>query len=323
MRLSTSARKAVASCTFISALNLSRNDCENDKYCNGNAQLHGESDLSSRLPKTAPMSGRNAYGSCLDRIYSLNIFQKMTTPFMSFCDITEIDRMEDIRDSINSGTLLIYDIDNTIFEPVGNYGSDQWFYYLHKVYQMDGFCREESEEKALDLWNHTQSLIKVRPVEPCTPNLIKDHQAMGVKIIAMTARTPSIADVTMGQLKSIDVNFADSTISNTGTMRLIHSSCVGDLLFIDGVFFVGEKNSKGDSLMLLLQALNYTPENVVFVDDRLRHLEAVEKNLKSREIPFKGYRYGGADKKVRAFDDFTSEISDKKTADLFYFGKRS
>ena len=307
----------------MSALNIDHNDCETEKYGNGNSRRHGEFYASSRPPRTPPISGRNDSGSAFDRICQFSMFQKMSTPFVSFCDITEIDRMEDIRDSINSDTLLIYDIDNTIFEPEGNYGSDQWFYYLSKVYQMDGFRREESEEKALDLWNHTQSLIKVRPVETCTPTLIKDHQAMGVKVIAMTARTPSIADVTMDQLKSIDVNFADSTISNVGSIRLLHDSCVGELLFIDGVLFVGEKNSKGDSLMLLLKALNYNPGNVVFVDDRLRHLKAVEKQLMSRNIPFKGYRYGGADKKVRAFDDFTSEISDKKTADLFYMGRRS
>jgi FMN phosphatase YigB (HAD superfamily) len=88
-----------------------------------------------------------------------------------------------------------------------------------------------------------------------------------------------------------------------------------------GVLFVGEKNGKGEVLLLLLEKLNYRPENVVFVDDRLRHLIGVEKALKSIGVPYKGFRYGGADEKVKAFVDFTTEVSDQETAEIFYMGK--
>lgn len=229
--------------------------------------------------------------------------------------------MDDIRESVNCETLLIYDLDNTVFEPEGNYGSDQWFYYLAKVYQMDGFSKEASEEKALDLWNNTQKLIKVKPVEYCTPRLIKDMQLKGIKIIGMTARTPATADATFEQLESIDVSFEESSIYKEGAVLINNTSLRGSVLFQNGVLFVGEKNSKGEVLMMLLRDLTYQPQNVVFVDDRLRHLISVEKELRQKNIPFAGFRYGGADKKVRAFDEFTSEVSDKKTALLFYMGK--
>jgi phosphoglycolate phosphatase-like HAD superfamily hydrolase len=241
--------------------------------------------------------------------------------FVTNCEIREIERMDEIKESINHDTLLIYDLDNTVFEPVGNYGSDQWFYYLSKVYQMDGFSTEESEEKALELWNHTQSLIKVKPVESCIPTFIRDQQSKGIKTIAVTARSAATADVTIKQLTSIDVTFQGSSIKNGESFKIDHPGLNGDVLFHDGVLFVGEKNSKGEALILLLKNLNYRPENVVFVDDRRRHLEAVEKQLKAKKIPYKGFRYGAADKKVHAFNDFTSEISDKKTAGLFYMGK--
>lgn len=241
--------------------------------------------------------------------------------FVTDCEIREIERMDEIEESINCDTLLIYDLDNTVFEPVGNYGSDQWFYYLFKVYQMDGYSLAESEEKALELWNHTQSHIKVKPVESCIPTFIRDQQSKGIKTIAVTARSPATADVTIKQLTSIDVTFQESSIKNGGSLKIDHPGLNGDVLFHDGVLFVGEKNSKGEALILLLKNLNYRPQNVVFVDDRRRHLEAVEKQLIAKKIPYKGFRYGAADKKVHAFNDFTSEISDKKTAGLFYMGK--
>ena len=237
------------------------------------------------------------------------------------CSIKEIEKIDDIRESVNVDTLLIYDLDNTVFEPEGNYGSDQWYYYLAKVYRMDGYSKEESEEKALELWNNTQKLIKVKPVEYCTPRLIKDMQLKGIKTIGMTARTPATADATLEQLKSIDVNFEESSIHKEGAVHINNPSLRGSVLFQDGVLFVGEKNSKGEALMMLLGDLSFQPQNVVFVDDRLRHLISVEKELHQRNIPYVGFRYGGADRKVRAFDEFTSEISDKKTAELFYMGK--
>jgi Protein of unknown function (DUF2608) len=248
-------------------------------------------------------------------------FSSYVQQFVTNCEIREIERMDEIKESINLDTLLIYDLDNTVFEPIGNYGSDQWFYYLSKVYQMDGFSIDESEEKALELWNHTQSHIKVKPVESCIPSFIRDQQSKGIKTIAVTARSPATADVTIKQLTSIDVTFQESSIKNGGSLKIDHPGLNGDVLFHDGVLFVGEKNSKGEALVLLLKNLNYRPENVVFVDDRRRHLEAVEKQLIAKKIPYKGFRYGAADKKVHAFNDFTSEISDNKTAGLFYMGK--
>ena len=244
--------------------------------------------------------------------------------FFTFCDIEEIVTMDAVQASINGNTLVIFDVDNTIFEPVGNFGSDQWFFYLNKVYQMDGFSPEEAEEKALELWNRTQYTIKVKPVERNIPNLIKQQQSKGVKVIAMTARTGEVAAITMKQLQSINVNFSQSSLLDDGIIEIKKSDNVNlrnDVLFENGILFVGEKNSKGEVLLLLLESLKYSPENVVFIDDRLKHLIGVEKALGTLNIPYKGYRYGGADENVRAFDKFTSEILDKKTAEVFYMGK--
>lgn len=48
-------------------------------------------------------------------------------------DVREIKSMAEIVPEIRSTTLLVLDIDNTLVEPVGNIGSDQWYYYLEKI----------------------------------------------------------------------------------------------------------------------------------------------------------------------------------------------
>ena len=246
-------------------------------------------------------------------------------PLLTRCDIQEIDSMASVNSSIASDTLLIYDIDNTVFEPTGNYGSDQWFYYLNKVYRMDGLSAEDAEEKALMLWNKTQHLITVMPVEKGIPGLIKEQQQSGIKVIAMTARTKEIAAITFDQLKSIDVSFQQSSVLKDDIILIEMKSSPllkSDLLFQDGVLFVGEKNGKGDALLMLLEKLKYPPANVVFVDDRMKHLIGTEKALGTISVPFQGFRYGGADEKVKAFDKFTSEVLDEKAVEFFYMGKQ-
>ena len=246
-------------------------------------------------------------------------------PLLTRCDIQEIDSMASVNSSISSDTLLIYDIDNTVFEPTGNYGSDQWFYYLNKVYSMDGLSAEDAEEKALVMWNKTQHLITVMPVEKGIPGLIKEQQQSGIKVIAMTARTKEIAAITFDQLKSIDVSFQQSSVLKDDIILIEMKSSPllkSDLLFQDGVLFVGEKNGKGDALLMLLEKLKYLPANVVFVDDRMKHLIGTEKALGTISVPFQGFRYGGADVKVKAFDKFTSEVLDEKSVEFFYMGKQ-
>ena len=50
-------------------------------------------------------------------------------------EIRETKFMQEVMSAIDSETLAIFDIDNTLIEPIGNMGSDQWFYYLIKIYE--------------------------------------------------------------------------------------------------------------------------------------------------------------------------------------------
>src|SRR5205085_2431412 len=84
--------------------------------------------------------------------------------------IREIKNMKEIVASIDDKTLLIFDVDNTLIEPEGNLGSDQWYDYLVRKYmEIDGLGEKAANEKAEDLWNQSQWIIKVRAVEAETP----------------------------------------------------------------------------------------------------------------------------------------------------------
>ena len=113
---------------------------------------------------------------------------------LAYCEIHEIKNMAAIVPAIQDDTLLVFDIDNTLIEPVGNLGSDQWFYYLYKIYKINGFDEKTTQQQALRAWNQAQSLISVRAAEASIPDLIQSQQKKGLKMLALTARSVEIAD---------------------------------------------------------------------------------------------------------------------------------
>ncbi len=48
----------------------------------------------------------------------------------SFAKVVEVSKMASIKDAVRPGTVLVFDIDNTLVEASQMYGSDQWFEHL-------------------------------------------------------------------------------------------------------------------------------------------------------------------------------------------------
>ncbi len=181
---------------------------------------------------------------------------------------------------------------------------------------------QEIETKAMDVWNKSQEMIQVKAVEKDTPAFIASAQKKGISIIAITARTLDIADQTLKQLKSIQIDLSKTSI-HRGVLRFTKADLQmkDEVLMKDGVVFVGENNNKGEVLVSLLQKLNLKPKKIVYVDDKPKHVQNVEKSLSSRNIPYYGFRYGAADQKVKAYNELMAEIKDQNTARLFLLGQ--
>jgi hypothetical protein len=140
-------------------------------------------------------------------------------------------------------------------------------------------------------------------------------------MMALTARTLDIAERTIAQLKSIHIQFDGHSLQDKDLK--IPASELGskdDALFTRGVLFVGETNNKGKVLAHFLDQLHYHPEKIVFVDDKRKHVDAVEAALAKVGVPYIGFRYGALDKKVKAYNELMSEVTDELSADLLLEG---
>ncbi len=231
-------------------------------------------------------------------------------------EMREITTLADVVPAISTGTLLVMDIDNTTLEPLGQLGSDQWYYYVIKAYQRDDkLSADDAEAKASVLWTKIQKTLKVKPVETITAGILSAQQKRGVKVMALTARGQEDAEATFAQLKSAGVDFN----ANPPLRKEIKAPNKG--LFKNGVFFQGDGPSKGETLLAFMKANGLKPSRVVFVDDKLKNAASVEKVLREGGVSVLSFRYGATDAKVKFFNDMMDEAGTPAQADLLFRGK--
>jgi hypothetical protein len=198
------------------------------------------------------------------------------------------DSLTQVLPFLNSRTLLVVDIDNTLLEPRQNLGSDPWYRYLLRRLRDRGLAAPLARDKAIAVWNRLQDRIEVRPVEPGTPRLLRAQQDHGVCTLGLTSRSLTIARRTRLQLESIGV-------------QLHRRPCPGaHRLLRHGILFAGEGNDKGALLVRFLRGRR--PDRVVFVDDRQENVDDVARALERASIPAIVFRYTAVDARVRAFE---------------------
>jgi len=221
-------------------------------------------------------------------------------------EIREAYSLPEVVPFVDDSTLLVVDIDNTLLEPEGSLGSDQWYYFLVRKYiQFDGMEEKAANEKAMHVWNQSQWLVRVRAVEKVTPSIIRQLQDRGIRVMGLTARTLDIINKTFAQLESAGIDLNRSPVpSNTVEFQ---SDDVAR--YEKGILFVGESNDKGKALVQFLQQSRHLPAKIVFVDDKLRHVQNVERALSMVNVRFLSFRYGAADEKVRLFNQDTQDLA--------------
>lgn len=238
-------------------------------------------------------------------------------------ELRESVQMNDILPEITPSTLVVFDLDNTLHEPAQSLGSDQWYGSLVKANISQGMPESAAIDAAIKNWVKVQHVTQVKNLETATPEIISSLQNQGIRIFGLTARPTDLADVSLDQLKSINIDLSKTSRLNPEQ----HIPADDKVSIKGGVVFVGPKNNKGMVLkkILELEGLNKLPSKIIFVDDKLKHVTNVENALNELQVPYVGFRYGAADEKVKNFDskitdiqfsDFLKILSDKEAQSL-------
>ena len=226
-------------------------------------------------------------------ILTLCLFQSLTA------EIHKVDSLAmlwELLPSLDEQSLVIFDRDDTLFQ-----GIDA----VNPVWR-EAFVRTwlsvYDEQKTTDsaycttLQKHAN---KHQPqlIDASAPTLIKQLQHQGVKVIMCTGGCYGTNTIGIKvEQKSIELlTNAGIDLSSTFTAHsgiLLQKVCNKGHhpLFLHGALLCNTCN-KGQALMALLDIVNWLPERIIFIDDKISYLQEIESAAKQLNISFVGLHY--------------------------------
>lgn len=211
--------------------------------------------------------------------------------------VVEIKNLsEAFAGALRKGTLVVFDIDNTILQTTQTLGSVQWADWYERELKAQGLPADEANRISSGKWVQINRSSGAELVEQVTPNIIANLQARGFQVLALTARPTSILLQTLRDLPRFGIHFGRSWPSAR------FNSPFPGAAYSGGILFVGQTNSKGAVLKEFLRQNSLRPSAIRFVDDKRKYVDSLEQAFEGSGIFYVGYRYGGADYRVAHFD---------------------
>jgi hypothetical protein len=243
-----------------------------------------------------------------NRFFALCLLGQMAS--MLFASVEEIDTFDKILPEIDAKTLVLLDLDETLIETPMMLGGKAWRKYVKKLIE-----KVRSEKEAEEIHDKLTYFLAKRiayiPVEKSTPDHIKTLQLKGTRIFGFTARgkyhwydleAKDGQELTLLHLRQAGFDFS---ISQGLPHFEEHWS------YVSGVFFAYPLESKGELALDLFDNGACRPNKILFVDDKLAHVQDVDKVLGNLHIPAKCYFYRHFDLH-RTFDPMVSHIQLEK-----------
>jgi hypothetical protein len=237
-------------------------------------------------------------------LYIVFFFAILQAKIVDVYSINELPKFLKDEDS-----LIVFDIDNTLMEPVQSIGSDQWFDKRIKKFRDLGCDERLAFSKTYDEWHKIQTVCDVKLVENDTKEIV-DKVKKKFPVIALTTRGFQDSYNTVTQLESLGIVFsskpyiAEEAFFKNGSQNVAFTG----VLFLKGILFTNNAH-KGEALFKLLDAFGKKPKSIVFINDKRSHLEQVEESTGKRSVSFIGLRYGYTDEKVKNFNSSLAELS--------------
>lgn len=224
----------------------------------------------------------------------------LTVPLFSHALILETDQMSDILTEIEDEeeTWVLFDLDQTLIESSFSIGSGAWWKHLRSQPYV-------SQNLHAHLTHWVAGQVPVRPMEESLPELIQQLQKQGLLVLGLTARGKNewfrftiddVQHLTHRQLSSIGYSLHQTVVPWDFENIDPESSLVPAY----GVLFTSHV-PKGIFLKDFLEAIQYTPKKIVFVDDKMDQVRSVEEALEALNIPFVGVRYSRCDQDFKEF----------------------
>jgi hypothetical protein len=217
-------------------------------------------------------------------------------PTNVFSLIRECSSIQEVIADAQPGTLVIFDIDNTLLHPCQMLGSDEWFQYYVKKKERQLHNYEEALNQAVDILHSVYCSTRVKPMEACTVEVVHALQNQGLNVIGLTSRSSTVAGVTIRQLASIGIDLSVTAPSQAS----FSFAGLSETLYFHGVVFTKGK-SKKNALSAFFEQLSWCPKRILFIDDGKKHIDELS-TYENEGFEFVGLRLNVADAYVKALD---------------------
>ncbi|MCK4651213.1 DUF2608 domain-containing protein [Candidatus Babeliales bacterium] len=219
-----------------------------------------------------------------------NILLSLLFVNLHVCAVTlESESLKDIYKYVDSDSVVVFDIDHTVIENTIDF--DTWLPQKIKELQQQGLNEKDAVLYSLSMYYTFQPFINFYPIGG-SKEVIADLQSKKIPVIALTNRSIPASQVTLEQMKKIDIDFSTTSLFDKDlNLAITHSG-----KFSEGIIFSGA-NDKGRMLVAFFDAIKYVPKKVIFIDDKLKYVKAVEREIEKRGIEYVGIRFSLQDKK--------------------------
>ena len=207
----------------------------------------------------------------------------------AFAEIRTIHSLHEIStDGFSAQTLVMLDLDGVLIYP-----QDALMQNWRSDWKPEGVRAWTAEEDTITWMN-----LKFQIMDPTGPQFVDTLYEHGIPTIGFTAFAMDQAGIVESIPKWRSQHLKELGLNFKGEKEVIFPIQKGFLpaSFEKGVLYCGDfykkdKDNKGKILSLYLDWLDWTPEQVVLVDDDKKHLESVQRELARRTIPFLGFLY--------------------------------
>lgn len=220
---------------------------------------------------------------------------------ISVAHIIITNNFETIKNNIataDSNTLVIFDIDEVLLQPRDQILNIKNSKKLQNMFY--NLSPKLTEEQIQELDSLIMLQRQVEPVDPRFIELIKKLQTKQIKTLALTqcstgtlGKVPNLENWRIQELKKLGYNF-DKCWQNIKTKFFQTLKSQVDLkrtpAFKQGIIFSCGV-PKGDTLKAFLHYIHLNPKNIIFIDDKIKNIESIEKFTKQNNIVFLGIQY--------------------------------
>lgn len=215
--------------------------------------------------------------------------------------IIEIDQINQVEALVNKDAFVLFNVTEVLIDSPISLGSQGWRKYV----------RTKAPEVHDKLSLYVASHVPNKTVEPTTAQLVTNLQQQGIIVSAITGRgreewyhtqMMGIDLFTEGQLKNVNIDL----ISSQPPLSMAHIQALAPH-FHRGIFYCNHMDT-GQFLVKLLQESDYHPSMIIYIDDKRKCLEPIEKTMKEAGIPFIGVVYKHAEERNKLFSPMIANV---------------